>query len=170
MNLAPTTSTTVMIALGDALAVALLERVGFTSEDFQQRHPGGQLGKRFIKVSDIMHAGTDAPLIHTETLMAEALIEMTQKSFGCVGLTDDAGQLVGVITDGDLRRNMDQDLVQRHAREVMTPGPRTIEPDLLAAEALGTMNELAITSLFVVTNGQPVGIVHIHDCLRAGLT
>jgi len=170
MNLAPTTSTTVMIALGDALAVALLERVGFTSEDFQQRHPGGQLGRRFIKVSDIMHAGAGAPLVPAETLMAEALIEMTHKSFGCVGLTDDGGRLIGVITDGDLRRNMDSDLVQRSAREVMTPGPRTIEPDILAAEALGIMNELAITSLFVVTNGQPVGIVHIHDCLRAGLT
>ncbi len=170
MNLAPTTSTTVMIALGDALAVALLERVGFTSEDFQQRHPGGQLGRRFIKVSDIMHAGTDAPLVSAETLMAETLIEMTRKSFGCVGLTDDGGRLIGVITDGDLRRNMDGELVRRSARDVMTPDPRTIEPDILAAEALGIMNERAITSLFVVANGQPVGIVHIHDCLRAGLT
>ena len=170
MNLAPTTSTTVMIALGDALAVALLERVGFTSEDFQQRHPGGQLGRRFIKVSDIMHAGAAAPLVPAETLMAETLIEMTRKSFGCVGLTDDDGRLIGVITDGDLRRNMDGELVRRAAREVMTPNPRTIESELLAAEALGLMNERAITSLFVVANDRPVGIVHIHDCLRAGLT
>ncbi len=170
MNLTPTTSTTVMIALGDALAVALLERVGFTTEDFQQRHPGGQLGRRFIKVSDIMHAGADAPLVPAETPMAEALIEMTRKSFGCVGLTDGGGRLIGIITDGDLRRNMDGNLVSRGAREVMTPDPRTIEPDILAAEALGVMNERAITSLFVVAGGTPVGIVHIHDCLRAGLT
>jgi arabinose-5-phosphate isomerase len=170
MNLAPTTSTTVMIALGDALAVALLERVGFTSEDFQQRHPGGQLGRRFIKVSDIMHAGADAPLVSADTLMAETLIEMTRKSFGCVGLTDGGGRLIGIITDGDLRRNMDGELVRRRAREVMTADPRTIEPDILAAEALGVRNERAITSLFVVANDQPVGIVHIHDCLRAGLT
>ncbi len=170
MNLAPTTSTTVMIALGDALAVALLERVGFTSEDFQQRHPGGQLGRRFIKVADIMHRGEDAPLVPAETVMAETLIEMTRKSFGCVGLIDGGGRLIGIITDGDLRRNMDGGLLQRSAREVMTPDPRSVEPDILAAEALGVMNERAITSLFVVANGKPVGIVHIHDCLRAGLT
>ena len=170
MNLAPTTSTTVMIALGDALAVALLERVGFTSEDFQQRHPGGQLGRRFIKVADIMHRGADAPLVAAETSMAETLIEMTRKSFGCVGLTDGDGRLIGVITDGDLRRHMDGELLQRTAREVMTPDPRSVEPDILAAEALGVMNERAITSLFVVANGAPVGIIHIHDCLRAGLT
>lgn len=170
MNLAPTTSTTVMIALGDAIAVALLERVGFTSEDFQQRHPGGQLGRRFIKVSDIMHGGDAAPLVPQETPMAEALIEMTRKSFGCVGLTDGGGRLVGIITDGDLRRNMGADLVRRAANEVMTPGPKTVDPDILAAEALGMMNERAITSLFVVRGALPVGIVHIHDCLRAGLT
>ncbi len=170
MNLAPTTSTTVMIALGDAIAVALLERVGFTSEDFQQRHPGGQLGRRFIKVSDIMHAGEAAPFLPAETPMAETLIEMTRKSFGCVGLTDGDGRLIGIITDGDLRRNMDGGLLRQRAREVMTPDPRSVEPDILAAEALGVMNERAITSLFVVADGAPVGIVHIHDCLRAGLT
>ncbi len=170
VNPAPTTSTTVMIALGDALAVALLERVGFTSEDFHQRHPGGQLGRRFIKVSDIMHAGEGAPLVPIETPMAETLIEMTRKSFGCVGLTDAAGRLIGIITDGDLRRHMDNELLRRSAREVMTPAPRTIEPDILAAEALGIMNERGITSLFAVADGTPVGIVHIHDCLRAGLT
>ncbi len=170
MELAPTTSTTVMIALGDAIAVALLERVGFTSEDFQQRHPGGQLGRGFIKVSEIMHGDGAAPLVARDTPMAEVLIEMTRKSFGCVGLTDEAGRLIGVITDGDLRRNMNSDLVSRRAGEVMTPDPRTIDPDILAAEALGIMNERAITSLFVVADGTPVGIVHIHDCLRAGLT
>ena len=169
MNLAPTTSTTVMMALGDALAVALLERIGFTPEQFQLRHPGGQIGRRFIKVGDIMHAADAVPLASADTVMGEALIEMTAKSFGCIGLTGTDGRLIGIITDGDLRRHMNGDLLGRPARDVMTPGPRTVGPDILAAQALGLMNERKITSLFVVEDRFPVGILHIHDCLRAGI-
>jgi arabinose-5-phosphate isomerase len=168
MNLAPTTSTTVMMALGDAIAVALLERKGFSPDRFAILHPGGQLGRRFIKVADIMHSGDAMPLLPDDSTMAEALIEMTAKSFGCVGIIQ-RRKLVGIITDGDLRRHMDERLPRRKAVEVMTRTPRTIAPTMLAAQALGLMNERKITSLFVVENGGPVGILHIHDCLRAGI-
>ena len=173
-TLAPTTSTTVMIALGDAIAVALLERIGFSTEDFQMRHPGGDLGRRFIKVSDIMHMGRELPLVTPRTPMADAIIEMTSKSFGCIGLTDGdggdtPGRLLGIITDGDLRRNMNENLLSQQAGDLMTADPKTVEPDILAVEALGIMNERSITSLFVVKDGTPVGILHIHDCLRAGI-
>jgi len=169
MNLAPTTSTTVMLVLGDAIAVALLERRGFTQADFHLLHPGGQLGRRFIKVGDIMHKADAVPLVAATAAMTDALITMTAKSFGCVGVVDDGGRLVGIITDGDLRRHMNGDLLTRSAETVMTRSPRTIVPALLAAQALGYMNERKITSLFVVEDDKPVGIVHIHDCLRAGI-
>jgi arabinose-5-phosphate isomerase len=168
MNLAPTTSTTVMMALGDAIAVSLLERRGFSPDHFAILHPGGQLGRRFIKVADIMHGGEAMPLLPDDATMAEALIEMTAKSFGCVGIVA-RRRLVGIITDGDLRRHMDARLPQRAVVEVMTRTPRTIAPAMLAAQALGVMNERKITSLFVVEHGRPVGILHIHDCLRAGV-
>ncbi len=169
LKLAPTTSTTVMMALGDALAVALVERIGFSPEDFKLRHPGGKLGDRLIKVETIMHAGAALPLAPAEVLMADALIVMTSKSFGCIGLVDRDGRLVGIITDGDLRRNMAGDLLDRPARAVMTTDPETISPDMLAVQAISIMNQRAITSLFVVRDGRPIGIVHIHDCLRAGV-
>ena len=168
-TLAPTTSTTVMIALGDAIAVALLERIGFSTDDFQQRHPGGQLGHRFVKVSDIMHEGDELPLMPAASAMSDTIIEMTARSFGCVGVTDDGGKILGIITDGDLRRHMDADLLARRAGDLMTADPMTVRPDILAAEALGIMNARKITSLFVVDGEQPVGIIHIHDCLRAGI-
>ena len=170
LGLAPTTSTTLSMAMGDALAVALLERHGFSSADFRIFHPGGKLGKRLLKVADLMHGGEALPLASETLTMGEALLEMTAKSFGCVGVTDDAGRLVGVVTDGDLRRHLDPSLLTRTTAEVMTRAPKTMQPNALAAEALLIMNTHAITSLFVVDpDGRPVGILHLHDCLRAGL-
>jgi arabinose-5-phosphate isomerase len=171
MGLAPTTSTTMMLALGDALAVALLERKGFSTGDFQVFHPGGQLGQKLLRVADIMHDGNAIPLIRRDKTMAEAILEMTTKSFGCVGVTDDAGKLIGIVTDGDLRRHMgDDDLLRAPVDKVMSGRPKTIRPQALAAEALGLMNAAAITSLFAVDEKRrPLGILHIHDCLRAGI-
>lgn len=169
MGLAPTTSTTVMLGLGDALAVALLERKGFTADDFRQLHPGGKLGRRLLRVSSLMHTGDEVPLIGPDVMMADALIRMTAKRFGCVGVVDEHNHLTGVVTDGDLRRHMSSDLLDLRAGEVMTANPKTIRPDALAVEAISAMNELGITNLFVVDNGQPVGIIHVHDCLRAGV-
>lgn len=169
MNLAPTTSTTVMLVLGDALAVALLERRGFTPTDFHTLHPGGQLGRKFINVGDIMHGADEVPLAPATMAMTDALLIMTAKSFGCVGVVDAGGRLIGIVTDGDLRRHMNRELLAQTAETVMTRNPRTIPPTLLAAQALGYMNERKITSLFVVVDEKPVGIVHIHDCLRAGI-
>jgi arabinose-5-phosphate isomerase len=170
MGLAPTTSTTMMLALGDALAVALLERQGFSSTDFQVFHPGGKLGKQLLKVSSLMHKGDAVPLVAEDRAMGEVLLVMTQKSFGCVGVLDGQGHLIGIITDGDLRRHLDASLFGRKAREVMTADPLTTRAGLLAAEALGVMNDKKITSLFVVEDDRrPVGILHLHDCLRAGI-
>ena len=170
MGLAPTTSTAMMLALGDALAVALLERKGFSVEDFQRLHPGGALGLRLTRVRDVMHGGDDMPLVGPDTPMSDVLVTITSKSFGCAGVCDGEGSLVGIITDGDLRRKMNPDLLSEPAHAVMTPRPKTIRPAALAAEALAVMNENAITSLFVVENSAPLGIIHVHDCLRAGLT
>ncbi len=173
MGLSPTTSTTMMLALGDAIAIALLERKGFSTQDFQVLHPGGSLGRKLLRVSEIMHGPENLPLCRPETPMAEAILDMTRGTFGCVGITGDDGELVGIITDGDLRRHMNPDLLEDTAGRVMTGSPRTIPAQALAAEALGIMNgvrhERPITSLFVVEDGRPVGIVHIHDCLRAGV-
>lgn len=165
---APTTSTTLQIALGDALAVAVLERRGFTADDFRIYHPGGKLGAMLRTVADIMHGAADLPLVAPATTMSQALLVMTEKRFGCVGVQDQTGLLSGLITDGDLRRHMDG-LLGLTAGQVMTAKPRTVEPDMLAAEALRLMNEWRITVLFVVEAGKPVGILHIHDLLRAGV-
>lgn len=169
MGLAPTTSTTVMMALGDALAVALLERCDFSPADFKVFHPGGQLGRRLLKVSDLMHRAEALPLVPPQASMAEVLLVMTAKSLGCAGVVDETGVLLGIVTDGDLRRHMSADLLGRSARTVMTAGPKTVPPNMLVAEAMRIMNAKAITSLFVVENGVPVGVVHVHDCLRAGV-
>lgn len=170
MGLAPTTSTTMMLALGDALAVAMLERKGFSVTDFQLLHPGGQLGRHLLRVVDIMHGGEAMPLVKSGILMTEAMLVMTTKSFGCIGITDTAGQLMGIITDGDLRRHMGDGLLRSTVDAVMNREPKTIRPQALAAEALGRMNEHAITSLFAVDEERrPLGILHIHDCLRAGV-
>ncbi len=169
MGLAPTTSTTMMMALGDALSVALLERKGFSRDDFHVLHPGGKLGRRLLKVADLMHGGDELPLVDAAMPMADALIVMTAKSFGCIGIVDDAGMLLGVVTDGDLRRKMSPDLLSRRAGDIMTGSPKTIRPEALASEAVLLMNARAITNLFVVRDGAAVGILHIHDCLRAGV-
>jgi arabinose-5-phosphate isomerase len=169
MAIAPTTSTTMMLALGDALAVALLERKGFSTADFRALHPGGKLGQKLRRVADLMHVGKELPLVSVEAGMQEAILEMTAKTYGCVGAIAADGQLAGIITDGDLRRHMGVDLMNRTVREVMTAHPRTIRAAALAAEALHVMNEKSITSLFVLEGGKPVGIVRLHDCLKAGV-
>ena len=172
MGLAPTTSTTMQMALGDALAVALLTRRGFTAADFRQFHPGGRLGARLRRVRELMHVGDAVPLATPETPMQHALITMTEQRFGCVGVTNEAGKLVGIVTDGDLRRAMGPALLARTVGEIMTRSPRTIGPEALAADALHAMNARTpqITTLFVVTPAREVaGILHVHDLLRAGL-
>lgn len=169
MGLAPTTSTTASLALGDALAVALLERKGFSPQDFRVLHPGGKLGSSLLRVADLMHTGDAVPLCGLDLPMAEAILVITAKSFGCVGVVDGTGRLAGVITDGDLRRHMGRTLFDQTAGSVMTANPKHIRPQALAAEAVALMNQYSITGLFVVEDGRPVGILHIHDCLRAGV-
>ena len=171
VGLAPTTSTTLTMALGDALAVSLMERRAFTPERFAEIHPGGRLGARLVTVAELMATGEAIPLVPENAAMPDALLVMTQKGYGVAGTTDADGLLTGVITDGDLRRNM-EGLLERVARDVATPGPRTIRPDRLAQEALGLMNTHKITCLFVAEGEipvRPLGIVHVHDCLRAGV-
>lgn len=168
---APTTSTTLMMALGDALAVALLEAKGFSAEAFRAYHPGGALGAALATLADIMHGGDAVPLIAPDAPMSEALLEMSAKGFGCVGVVAN-GKLSGVITDGDLRRHMGSALLERRAGDVMTAAPRMAPPNMLAAEALRMMTavEPRVTVLFVVDEaGAPVGVVHVHDCLRVGV-
>ena len=170
---APTTSTTLMMALGDAVAVALLESRGFTASDFKTFHPGGALGAALASVGDIMHADDAVPVISQDAAMSEVLIEMSSKSFGCIGLLDEAGLLAGIITDGDLRRHMGADLVNRPAHEIMTRDPRTGRAGMLAADALRQMTagDIKISQLFIVDeSGRPAGILHLHDLLRVGLS
>lgn len=168
-GLAPTTSTTMAMALGDALAVALMERAGFTGSAFRLLHPGGSLAARLATVADLMHSGDSVPLAPEGARMSEAVVEMTAKGFGCVGIVDSAGALVGAITDGDLRRHMAPDLLERRVDEVMTRSPRTIAPGRLASEALFELSARKIGALFAVEAGRPVGVLHSLDCLRAGL-
>jgi arabinose-5-phosphate isomerase len=172
MGLAPTTSTTLQMALGDAIAVALLNRRGFNEADFRLIHPGGRLGAQLQRVDQLMHTGAAVPLAAPDLPMDAALLEMTQKRFGCLGVIDAANRLIGVLTDGDLRRAMGPDLLTRRVADIMNPAPRTIAPEALAATALRDMNDprRPITTLFVVNaEGVVAGILHIHDLLRAGL-
>lgn len=168
-GLAPTTSTTMTLALGDCLAIALLEAKGFTAEDFKRIHPGGSLGAQLKYVEDVMHEAGALPLVGRDTPMSEAIVTMTQCAFGCLGVVDGRGRLVGVITDGDLRRHMGDDLLTAKTSDIMTQKPKTIRRDLLASAALEQLNASRITALFVVEKSKPIGIVHIHDLLRAGL-
>ena len=170
LSLAPTTSSTVMLVLGDAIAVTLLERRGFSPDDFRLLHPGGQLGSRLIRAVDIMRSGADLPIVFVDTPMTETILEMTAKQLGCVGVRAQDGKLVGVITDGDLRRHMDSGILAMTASEVMTSDPKTVGNDALAAQVLAMMNENKITASFVVVENEPRGIVHIHDILRTGLS
>ena len=175
MGLAPTTSTSMMMALGDALAVALLERKEFSASDFRLLHPGGALGKRLLYVSDLMHDGADLPLCSPDTVMSEAILIMTEGRFGCVGVVDEAGKLIGIITDGDLRRHLEPSMLSQRAQEIMTSSPRTIRSNALAAEAVAFMNtsDPPFLCVFVVADSgpaeKPIGILHMHDCLRAGV-
>jgi arabinose-5-phosphate isomerase len=168
-NLAPTTSSLMQLVLGDALAIALLESRGFTAVDFGKLHPAGKLGALLKFARDLMHTGTALPLAPLGSRMSDALVEMSAKSFGCVGIVDPSGQLAGIITDGDLRRHMRPNLLEARVEDVMTRNPKTIRPDQLASEALEILNSMKITALMVVEAGKPVGIVHIHDLLRAGV-
>ena len=170
MGLAPTTSTTCMLALGDALAVALLERRGFSAHDFAVFHPGGKLGSQLLRVEQLMHRGDDLPLIGPEASLADAVLQMTRKRLGCVGVVEH-GRLVGIITDGDLRRHMAPDILSRTAGAIMTRNPRTIGPRALAVEGVAAMNgpPRPVNVLFVIEGERPIGALHLHDCLKAGI-
>ena len=174
LGLAPTSSTTATIVLGDILAVALMERKGFSRSNYKQRHPGGKLGAILQKVSDLMHTGDEMPILDEHAIMRQIIVTMSSKMLGCVGIVDDNGNLIGMITDGDLRRAMenslDYNLFEKTAKEIMTINPLTTTPDTLVAEAVNIMNSKNITQLFIVENQKPLGIIHMHDCLKAGFT
>ena len=173
-GLAPTTSTTLALALGDALAITLLEKKGFTAKDFKVYHPGGKLGQQLMKVSEIMHSGEQLPVAPENIPVMEAIGIINAKGFGCIGLVNNQGILTGIITDGDIRRKLSADIVTKAAKDIMTRNPKTVSPDTLVAEAMAVMNDLKnafrkITCLLVVDgSGKPAGLLHIHDCLRAG--
>jgi arabinose-5-phosphate isomerase len=167
-GLAPTTSTLLQLVTGDALAIALLEARGFTPDHFRTFHPGGQLGANLMQIREIMHVGDRLPLVPTGTGMQEAILELSRKGFGCVAITGEDGGLIGIITDGDIRRHIGSNLLAMTVDEVMTRGPKTAAPDTLVATALQTINTSAITSLMVVEDMRPVGLVHLHDLLRIG--
>ncbi|EJW22142.1 KpsF/GutQ family protein [alpha proteobacterium IMCC14465] len=168
-GLAPTTSTTMQLAMGDALAVALLQRRGFTNMDFKSFHPGGKLGAGLMILNDIMHKADMLPLCEGSMLMSEALMIMTGKGFGCLGVINMQGDLTGIITDGDLRRHMGTDLLDKTAEDIMTKSPKTVSDNMLAAEALAVMNDNKIQSLFICEGSKPIGLIHLHDLLRAGV-
>ncbi|SDB03376.1 arabinose-5-phosphate isomerase [Bauldia litoralis] len=168
-GLAPTTSAMIQLALGDALAIALLESRGFTAESFHAFHPGGKLGANLKFVRDIMHRGNALPLASIGTEMSEAIVRTTEKGFGCLGIVGEDGRLIGIVTDGDLRRHLGPDLLTRRVEEVMTKAPKTVPPEILVGAAIDTLNQAAITAVFVVEDGRPVGIVHMHDLLRIGV-
>lgn len=175
LGLAPTSSTTATIVLGDVLAVDLMERRGFSATDFRQRHPGGKLGAILCKVADVMHKGNEMPLLGENALMRDALLVMSEKMLGCVGIVNSEGELTGIITDGDLRRWMSRDkspdLILEKVTSVMTKNPKTISPDALIVDAVNMMNNTGqgITNIFAVQEQKPVGVIHIHDCLKAGV-
>lgn len=167
-NLAPTTSSLMLLAIGDAISVALLENREFTADQFSVFHPGGQLGAKLLHVKDIMHSGESLPLVEAGTLMTEAIIQISQKGFGCVGIVQ-GGDLIGIITDGDLRRRLSTTLLGETVDDVMTSSPQTIPEDMLAAEALELLNSRKISAVMVTNGKSPVGIVHLHDLLRVGV-
>lgn len=169
LGLAPTSSTTATLVLGDVLTVALMNRKQFTKQDFQVRHPGGKLGAVLQRVQDIMHQGDEIPLLDEKTPIPTVLVEMSNKRLGCVGFVNKQGELTGIFTDGDLRRKMSPALFNQTGAEVMTRNPKHVRGDMMAAEALHFMNEKKITTLFVTVDKKPVGIVHIHDLLKLGL-
>ncbi|MDO4184743.1 MAG: KpsF/GutQ family sugar-phosphate isomerase [Rhodospirillales bacterium] len=174
LGLAPTSSTTATLVLGDVLAIALMERRGFSASNYKQRHPGGKLGAILQKVSDLMHTGNEMPIIGEDANMRQIIMTMSSKMLGCVGIVNTDGELTGMITDGDLRRAMvnsvDDELFARKAIDIMTKNPKVTTADVLVAEVVNQMNAKSITQLFVVDGKKPVGVIHLHDCLRAGFT
>ncbi|MEM7073359.1 MAG: CBS domain-containing protein, partial [Pseudomonadota bacterium] len=169
MSMVPTSSTTAQIALGDALAMALIKMRGFTIDDFSVFHPGGQIGTQLMRVGDLMHRGHEVPLVHEDLPMGEAIIAMASKHFGCIGVVNQQNQFCGMITDGDLRRAMDDRFMHKLCSEVMTTKPYTVTVETLGVEVLRIMNERCISAAFVLQKEQPIGIVHIHDLLRVGM-
>lgn len=169
LGLAPTNSTTATLVMGDILTTDLMARHQFTAADFKARHPGGKLGSVLQKVSDLMHSGEKIPLVFENDFMDNALLEMTSKMLGCVGIIDKQKNLVGIITDGDLRRAMNMQLIFKSVQDVMSKNPKTITKDVLVTEAVKKMNDNHITCLFVVEDKKPIGVIHIHDCLNAGI-
>ena len=167
-NLAPTTSSLMQLALGDALAVALLESRGFTEHDFHVFHPGGRLGAMMKFVRDVMRTGDAVPLTALDSPMIDAVYEISAKAVGCVGITNAGGQLIGIITDGDLRRHLRPGLIEAQIKDIMTAGPKTCRPDQLVSEVIETLNSANITAVFIVDGTKPVGVVHLHDLLRIG--
>ncbi|DAB23873.1 TPA: KpsF/GutQ family sugar-phosphate isomerase, partial [Candidatus Gastranaerophilales bacterium HUM_22] len=169
LGLAPTSSTTATLVLGDILTIRMIERKGFSKEDFNDRHPGGKLGSILKRVSDLMHTGQDMPLLDENANMQAVLLEMTSKRLGCVGFVNSAGILTGILTDGDLRRCLSAQILSEKAADLMTRNPKTIAPEAMTAEALKIMHDKKITNLFVVDNLKPVGVIHIHDLLNNGV-
>lgn len=169
LGLAPTSSTTATLVLGDILTVAMIERRGFSKAQFNQRHPGGKLGSILQRVKDIMHTGDDMPILKTNATINEIILEMTSKRLGCVGFVDEKGDFCGMFTDGDLRRCLNADLKNAKALDIMTKNPITASSDMFASEAIKILNEKKITNLFVVENNKALGVIHIHDLLKAGI-
>lgn len=169
LGLAPTSSTTATLVLGDILTIGMIERKGFSKEDFNDRHPGGKLGSILKRVSDLMHTGQDMPILDENSNMQAVLLEMTSKRLGCVGFINQAGDLTGILTDGDLRRCLSSKILEEKAVDLMTKNPKTIVPNAMSAEALKIMHDKKITNLFVVENKKPVGVIHIHDLLNNGV-
>lgn len=169
LGLAPTSSTTATLVLGDILTIGMIERKGFSKEDFNDRHPGGKLGSILKRVSDLMHIGQDMPILDENSNMQAVLLEMTSKRLGCVGFINQAGDLTGILTDGDLRRCLSSKILEEKAVDLMTKNPKTIAPNAMSAEALKIMHDKKITNLFVVENKKPVGVIHIHDLLNNGV-
>ena len=165
-NLAPTSSTTIMLILGDAIAVTLIKMKGFKKNQFSNFHPGGNLGKDLVKIADLMHTKNAIPLVKSEEKMSSVLVKMTKKSFGCIGVINNSKDLIGIITDGDLRRNMNKNMIDKKAIEIMTKSPTTADTNTLVGEAINIMNTKKITSLFICKKKKPLGIIHIHDLLR----
>ncbi len=168
-GLAPTTSTTMQMVAGDALAVMLLERKGFSARDFRRYHPGGKLGAQLLSVAQLMHKGADLPIVHKDTMLSAGIVEMTSKRFGIAAVVDEGGNLIGALTDGDLRRAFQNGFADMKVEQAMGKRPQTVTADTMAAEVLARMNDLRITCVFVVEGHKPVGLVHIHDLLRAGV-
>lgn len=165
----PTTSSTMMIVYGDALAVALHHKRNFSKDDYKILHPGGQIGAKLTYIKEFMHTGEAMPLVKLENSVLDAVLEITNKRFGCVGIIDDAGKLKGIITDGDLRRHMHEDLRAKKAKDIMHHNPKTLSSEIMAAQALSVMNEQSITNMFVLEKEMPVGIIHVHDLLKLGV-